>query len=105
MSTPRIAIGMATALLLVMACGRQPDPPRLLVLIGIGVTLGQSDGVPLSWQEGDGERIFSNAFAVNPKGCWNWWGYAHDDRFALKDGVQVGAIYGMIRRIMGADAE
>ncbi len=46
-------------------------------------------------------RWFRNGFAVNPKGCWNWWGYAYDDRFALKDGIQVGAIYAMIRRLMG----
>ncbi len=45
-------------------------------------------------------RWFRNGFAVNPKGCWNWWGYAYDDRFALKDGVQVGAILGMIERLM-----
>jgi len=50
-------------------------------------------------------RWFRNGFAVNPKGCWNWWGYAYDDRFALKDGVQIAAIYGMIRRTMGEDAE
>ena len=48
-------------------------------------------------------RWFRNHFAVNPKGCWNWWGYAYDDRFALKDGVQVSAIYGMIERLMGRD--
>ena len=46
-------------------------------------------------------RWFRNGFAVNPKGCWNWWGYAYDDRFALKDGVQVSAIYAMIRRLLG----
>ena len=46
-------------------------------------------------------RWFRNAFAVNPKGCWNWWGYAYDDRFALKDGVQIRALYGMIQRLLG----
>jgi poly(3-hydroxybutyrate) depolymerase len=51
------------------------------------------------------DRIFRNAFAVNPNGCWNWWGYAYDERFALKDGAQIGAIHGMIKRIMGTDAE
>jgi poly(3-hydroxybutyrate) depolymerase len=51
------------------------------------------------------DRIFRNSFAVNPNGCWNWWGYAYDERFALKDGIQIGAIHGMIKRIMGTDAE
>ena len=50
-------------------------------------------------------RWFRNSFAVNPKGCWNWWGYGYDDRFALKEGVQVGAIYRMIRRLTGLDGE
>jgi len=44
-----------------------------------------------------------NFFAANPAGCWNWWGYAHDDRFLLKDGVQINAIRRMIDRIMGVD--
>lgn len=47
------------------------------------------------------DRKFGNAFAVNPHGCWNWWGYAHDTRFALKEGVQITALYAMIRRVMG----
>ena len=50
-------------------------------------------------------RIFRNFFAVNPNGCWNWRGYAYDERFALKAGAQIGAIHGMIKRIMGTDAE
>lgn len=40
-------------------------------------------------------------FAVNPEGCWNWWGYAHDKRYLFKDGVQVGAIWGMVQRVTG----
>ena len=51
------------------------------------------------------DRTFRNSFAVNPNGCWNWWGYAYGERFALKDGVQIGAIYGMIKRIMGGAGE
>lgn len=39
--------------------------------------------------------------ATNPAGCWNWWGYAGDERYLLKDGLQVTAIYGMIQRILG----
>ena len=40
-------------------------------------------------------------FEINPEGCWNWFGYGYDDRYPLKDGVQVAAIYGMVRRVMG----
>ncbi len=42
-------------------------------------------------------------FEINPEGCWNWFGYGYDDRYPLKDGVQVAAIYGMVRRVMGED--
>jgi len=48
-------------------------------------------------------RWFRNSFAVNPKGCWNWWGYGYDDRFALKDGVQITTLYQMVRRLTGTD--
>jgi poly(3-hydroxybutyrate) depolymerase len=39
--------------------------------------------------------------STNPAGCWNWWGYAGDERYLLKDGRQVSAIYSMIQRILG----
>ena len=38
---------------------------------------------------------------ANPKGCWNWWGYAYDTQFLTKQGVQVSAIWSMIQRIDG----
>jgi poly(3-hydroxybutyrate) depolymerase len=41
--------------------------------------------------------------ATNPAGCWNWWGYAGDERYLLKDGFQVAAIHGMIQRILGRE--
>ncbi len=50
------------------------------------------------------EKSSSDLFEINPEGCWNWFGYAYDERFLFKDGVQVTAIYNMIQRIMGADA-
>ncbi len=43
----------------------------------------------------------TDAFNTNPQGCWNWWGYAYDDRYLTKDGVQVRAIWAMIQRISG----
>ena len=38
---------------------------------------------------------------ANPYGCWNWWGYAEDSRFLTKNGVQISAIWAMVRRIEG----
>ncbi len=38
---------------------------------------------------------------ANPYGCWNWWGYAEDSRYLTKDGVQISAIWAMVRRIEG----
>jgi poly(3-hydroxybutyrate) depolymerase len=36
---------------------------------------------------------------TNPQGCWNWWGYAGDTQYLTKQGVQVGAIWSMVRRV------
>jgi poly(3-hydroxybutyrate) depolymerase len=38
---------------------------------------------------------------ANPYGCWNWWGYAEDPRYLTKNGVQISAIWAMVRRIEG----
>ena len=38
---------------------------------------------------------------ANPYGCWNWWGYAEDSQFLTKNGVQISAIWAMVRRIEG----
>jgi poly(3-hydroxybutyrate) depolymerase len=46
---------------------------------------------------------FTDTLETNPQGCWNWFGYAYDERYALKDGVQISAIHDMIRRILGQD--
>ena len=41
------------------------------------------------------------AIDANPYGCWNWWGYAEDPRYLMKNGVQISAIWTMVRRIEG----
>ena len=46
-------------------------------------------------------KRITDLFETNPAGCWNWFGYGYDERFPLRAGVQVTAIYEMIRRIMG----
>ena len=35
----------------------------------------------------------------NPRGCWNWWGYADDDHYSRRSGVQMRAIRSMIDRL------
>jgi len=37
---------------------------------------------------------------VNPKGCWDWWGY-DDPNYALKSGTQISIVYKMVERMMG----
>ncbi|GEP59448.1 extracellular catalytic domain type 2 short-chain-length polyhydroxyalkanoate depolymerase [Reyranella soli] len=43
----------------------------------------------------------SSTFNTNPNGCWNWWGYANDAQFLTKQGMQIGAIWSMVRRLTG----
>ena len=39
--------------------------------------------------------------ALNPMGCWNWWGYSGDSLYLTRKGVQVEAIWAMVRRLEG----
>jgi poly(3-hydroxybutyrate) depolymerase len=56
------------------------------------------------WAESNNIVIFypqvkSSQFSpMNPKGCWDWWGYTND-HYANKKGPQMIAIYDMINRI------
>ena len=43
----------------------------------------------------------TGASALNPLGCWNWWGYSGDSQYLTKKGVQIDAIWRMIRRLEG----
>jgi poly(3-hydroxybutyrate) depolymerase len=39
---------------------------------------------------------------INLEGCWNWWGYGHEDRtYLFKDGIQIAAIWAMVQRMAG----
>ena len=40
-----------------------------------------------------------NPLYLNPKGCWNFWGYADDNYFPTKKGVQIDAVWQMLLRI------
>jgi hypothetical protein len=44
---------------------------------------------------------FKSLLNTNPQGCWNWWGYAGDTRYLTKRGVQVDALWSMVRRVTG----
>ncbi|MFK4065729.1 PHB depolymerase family esterase [Streptomyces sp. NPDC029674] len=35
----------------------------------------------------------------NPRGCWNWWGYGGDTKYAEKGGKQITAIMNMVRQL------
>jgi hypothetical protein len=43
----------------------------------------------------------SGESALNPYGCWNWWGYSGDSQYLTKKGIQVDAIWRMIQRLEG----
>ena len=43
----------------------------------------------------------TDIFNINPSGCWNWWGYAYDDRYLFKDGVQIAALWAMVQTVTG----
>ncbi len=36
----------------------------------------------------------------NPNGCWDWWGYTNAS-YALKSGIQMAAIYNMVKHLEG----
>ena len=40
--------------------------------------------------------------AVNPNGCWDFWGYSGDD-YRLQHGSQMRAVRAMIDRMLASD--
>ncbi|SCG58256.1 extracellular catalytic domain type 2 short-chain-length polyhydroxyalkanoate depolymerase [Micromonospora humi] len=43
----------------------------------------------------------ATATAVNPNGCWDWWGYLGFTNYPIKGGAQVETIMNMVRRLDG----
>jgi poly(3-hydroxybutyrate) depolymerase len=43
----------------------------------------------------------SSLLNTNPQGCWNWWGYGGDTQYLTRQGVQINAIWSMVRRVTG----
>jgi hypothetical protein len=37
-------------------------------------------------------------YIMNPKGCWDWWGYSGAD-YHTKEGVQIKAVAAMIEQL------
>ncbi len=47
-----------------------------------------------------GPALGSWKIVMNPKGCWDWWGYTGDD-YATREAPQIKAVRGMIERLQG----
>ena len=45
-----------------------------------------------------GPAMGSWKFILNPKGCWDWWGYTGDN-YATREGVQIRAVKAMIEQL------
>jgi poly(3-hydroxybutyrate) depolymerase len=45
-----------------------------------------------------GLAVGSLSYLMNPKGCWDWWGYSGAD-YHTKDGVQIKAVITMIEHL------
>ena len=41
---------------------------------------------------------------INPKGCWDWWGYTDSD-YATRQGEQISAIKAMVDRLTSREAQ
>ncbi|MES2759979.1 MAG: polyhydroxybutyrate depolymerase [Pseudomonadota bacterium] len=50
---------------------------------------------------GPGFRPWRVSFVLNPKGCWDWWGY-DSANYYRKDGPQMQAVMKMIQRLTGS---
>lgn len=44
----------------------------------------------------------SHTTAMNPQGCWDWWGYT-DSQYATLDGQQINAVVQIINHLAGVD--
>ena len=47
-----------------------------------------------------GAALGSWKFVMNPKGCWDWWGYTGDN-YASREALQVKAVHRMVERLQG----
>lgn len=48
----------------------------------------------------NGPALGSWKIVMNPKGCWDWWGYTGSD-YATREAPQIKAVRGMIDRLQG----
>jgi hypothetical protein len=45
-----------------------------------------------------------SASVLNPKGCWDWWGYTGND-YLTKNAPQIAAIWRMVERLATSPAQ
>ncbi len=48
----------------------------------------------------NGFAIGSWTWLINPKACWDWWGYSASN-YATRDGPQIKAVRRMLERLAG----
>jgi poly(3-hydroxybutyrate) depolymerase len=89
------------------ACAHTQDCRLHIVLHGCRQNLDQ---VGMAFIEGSGFANWADtnhlvilfpqisASPVNPKACWDWWGYTGND-FLTKDALQIAAIWEMVQRL------
>ncbi|ABC22385.1 periplasmatic short-chain-length polyhydroxyalkanoate depolymerase PhaZ1 [Rhodospirillum rubrum] len=63
------------------------DTNHIVVLYPQARAIGATEGFPLT--------------AINPEGCWNWWGYGLDGKFLGREGLQISAVNAMINALAG----
>ena len=78
---------------------------RLLIKIGGRAFKGQTGFAELA----DANRLIIlfpqvASSAVNPQGCWDWWGYTDLD-YLGKDAPQISALWKMVERLAEAPAK
>ncbi len=69
------------------------DTDRIMILYPQTHASGLSDLPSSLWNNG--------RWALNPNGCWNWWGFGADAQYLTRNGVQLGAIWRMVERLEG----
>ena len=75
-----------------------------MTLDDIGTTFVRNSGLA-SWAESNNiVLLFPQAIKadvpVNPKGCWDWWGYSGAD-YATRFGPQMATVHTMAEALMG----
>ena len=60
-----------------------------------------SNNIVLLFPQTTARNEYTLRGVVNPKACWNWWGYGGDDNYHTRVGYQIAAIRSMVDRLAG----